>query len=313
MWSYILNRLLYLIPVIIGVSLITFFMVRIIPGDPVDIMLPEHATREDVEMRREILGLNDPLYVQYYNYVSEIVTFEFGRSIRTGRSIKSELLSRWPNTIELTVLALFLAASLGVPIGVISAVKRTTIFDYTSMTAALLGICMPSFFLALLLQYIFGMKLDLLPIFGKSGRIWQIEGLKSLILPAISLGLQSSALLARLTRSSMLDVLNQDYIRTARAKGLKNNKIIYKHALKNALIPVTTMFGMSFGALLGGAFITETIFALPGIGRYTVDAIFRRDIPIVQTIALMMAVIFTLANLLTDISYVMLDPRIRYD
>jgi len=192
-------------------------------------------------------------------------------------------------------------------------VYRSSFLDYSSMMVAILGVCMPSFFIALSLQLVFSMYLGIFPVFGKAGPIWTMAGFKSMVLPSLSLGIQSSALLARLTRSNMLEVLGQDYIRTARAKGLKNRKVITKHAVKNAMIPVITMFGLQFGYLLGGAFITETIFALPGVGRYSINAIFTRDLPIIQSVALMMAVIFTFANLITDLIYALLDPRIKYN
>lgn len=313
MGQYIGRRFLLLIPVLIGVSLVTFMMIHIAPGDPIDMLLPETGTSEDAAILRAKLGLDQPLPVQYWAYIKNAVKFDFGRSLRTGRSVSSELFGRWPNTIELTFYSLFIAVLVGIPIGIFSAIKRSSLMDHTSMVFALLWVCMPSFFIALLLQLLFSMKLGWFPVFGKEAPLWQLAGLKSLTLPAISLGLQSSAILARLTRSTMLEVMRLDYIRTAKAKGLRDSIVIFKHATKNAMIPVLTMLGLQVGGLLGGAFITETIFALPGVGRYSVNAIFTRDFPIIQAVALMMAGVFALCNLLVDLLYAYLDPRIRYD
>lgn len=313
MWQYIGRRLLMLIPVLIGVSIVTFLMVHIAPGDPVDLLLPETGTAEDAAILRAKLGLDKPLHIQYFIYLKNAVQLDFGRSLRTGRSVSEELFLRWPSTIELTIYSLFIAVIVGIPIGILSAVKRGSFLDHSSMIFALLWVCMPSFFIALLLQLVFSMNLKWFPVFGQEAPLWTLEGLRALTLPAISLGLQSSAILARLTRSSLLEILKLDYIRTARAKGLPEKTVIFRHATKNALIPVTTMLGLQFGGLLGGAFITETIFSLPGVGRYSVNAIFTRDFPIIQGVALMMALVFALSNLLVDIMYAYLDPRIRYD
>jgi len=311
--TYIARRALMLFPVLVGVSVATFLMIHIAPGDPVDLMMPDYGTAEDVARIRARLGLDQPLHIQYFRYAANVLRLDFGRSIRTNRLVKNEILSRWPMTIELTVASLLVAVGLGIPLGVLSAVKQNSVLDYTCMVGALIWVCMPSFFFALLLQLIFAMSLKLFPVFGRAGPPWTWEGFLSLVLPAVSLGARSAAILARLSRSSTLEVLRQDYIRTARAKGLAERVVVYKHALKNAVIPVATVVGLQFGGLLGGAFITETIFARPGVGRFAVLAIFNRDIPVIQAIALMMAVIFVMCNLAVDLLYAYLDPRIRYD
>lgn len=313
MKDYIIRRFLMVIPVLFGVSILTFLMIHIAPGDPVDLLLPDHATSEDAALLRARLGLDRPLLIQYGVYMKNALRLDFGRSIRTHRQVRDELFSRWPTTIELTVTSLLIAILTGIPLGILAALNRTKLLDHSSMIFALVWVCMPSFFLALLLQLFFGMRLNWLPVFGKEAPFYTVAGLRSLALPSISLGLQSAAILARLTRSSMLEVLKLDYIRTAQAKGLSQRVIILHHALKNAMIPVITVLGLQIGGLLGGAFITETIFSLPGVGRFAVNAIFSRDFPIIQAVALMMAIIFVLSNLWVDLMYAFLDPRIRYE
>ncbi len=302
-----------LIPVIIGVSILTFLMMHLAPGDPVAVMLPDHATGAEAELIRARLGLDEPLHIQYFTYVRNVISLDFGTSVQTGRRVGAELFARWPTTVDLTIVALSIAILFGIPLGILAALKRASFTDHFSMVFALLGFCLPNFFLALLLQLLFAMHLDWLPVYGRAGPLWTWQGFQSFILPGLSLGLSSAGVLARLTRSNMLEVLQLDYIRTARAKGIWERRIIFKHALKNALIPVTTIIGLQFGFLLGGAFITETVFALPGVGRYAVNAIFARDFPIIQGVTLMMAMVFVLCNLGVDLIYAYLDPRIRYD
>lgn len=313
MRQYVLRRLIMLVPVIIGVSILTFLMVHIAPGDPVAVMLPDHATGEEARLLRARLGLDQPLYVQYFSYVRQVLQLDFGHSVRTGRSVGQELFARWPTTVELTIISLSIALLVGIPLGIIAALKRASFTDHACMVFALLGFCLPNFFLALLLQLLFALQLEWLPIYGRGGPLWTWQGFQYFILPGLSLGLSSAGVLARMTRSNMLEVLQVDYIRTARAKGVLERRIIIKHALKNALIPVTTIVGLQFGFLLGGAFITETVFALPGVGRYAVNAIFARDLPVIQAVALMMAMVFVLCNLGVDLLYAFLDPRIRYE
>jgi len=312
--QYTIRRLVMLIPVLLGVSILTFLMVHVAPGDPVELMLPDYASAEDIARIRSRLGLDDPLYVQYLRYMANVMRLDFGRSIRTNRQVLTELLVRWPYTAQLAVAATALSVILGVPLGVLSAVKQNSWVDYSSMVLAILWVCLPRFFFAVMLQLIFSMHLGWFPVFGEGGAAaWSALSWWYVALPTISLGAQSAAYTARLSRSSSLDVLRQDYIRTARAKGLSERMVLYKHMLKNALIPVTTTLGLRIGGLLGGAFITETIFARPGVGRFAVQAVFQRDIPVIQAVALMMAVVFVFCNLLVDITYAFLNPRIRYN
>ncbi len=312
MLEYMVRRLLMLIPVLIGVSVATFLMVRVAPGDPIDLMLPDYASAEDVARIRAKYGFDKPLFEQYVRYVHRVLRFDFGRSIRTNRPVSQEILSRWPYTAQLALAATGLSLLIGVPLGVISAVRQNSWLDFASMVGAMLWVCMPSFFFAVLLQLVFSMKLGWFPVSGSGSGPWDPSSWHFLVLPTVSLGARSAAYLARLSRSSCLDVLRQDYIRTAWAKGLSERIIYYKHMLKNALIPVVTTVGMQLGGLLGGAFITETIFARTGVGRFAVQAIFQRDIPVIQAVALMMAVIFVSCNLLVDMGYAFLNPKIRY-
>mgnify|MGYP000374325286 CR=1 FL=1 len=306
MVAYIIRRLLLMIPLLLGVTLIVFFSIHLIPGDPVMYMLRGRMpSREVIERMRAELGLNLPLHEQYFRYLSGLLRGDWGTSLRTRAPVLQEILSRYPNTIVLAVAAMFISVVVGVIAGIISAVKRYSLFDYLSMAGALFGVSMPSFWLGLMLILIFAVQLRLLPVSG-------YKSPEAIILPAITLGTGGAGVLARLTRSSMLEVLGQDYVRTARAKGLAERIVIYRHALKNALIPVLTMAGMQFGFLLGGAVIVEMIFAWPGIGRLAVMSIYAHDIPVVQGCTLFFTAIFILTNLAVDILYAYIDPRIRY-
>jgi nickel ABC transporter permease subunit NikB len=309
MKNYILKRLLYLIPVMIGVSIITFALINLAPGDPAELMLRAEGmepTREAVEALREELGLNEPVHVRYGQWLWGILHFDMGESYRTGSPVTEELLDRFPATLELTIAALLFVLLFAVPAGILAALYRHAFIDHLSRTLALLGASLPGFWLGLLLIYFFSVKLGIFPVMGRGG-------LDHLILPAVTLGFTMAATYARLLRASMLDVLGQDFIKVARAKGLHEKCVIGRHALKNAIIPAITMFGMSFGGLLGGSVIIETIFAWPGIGKFAVDSIFNRDYPVIQGYVLFMALIFVVANLLVDISYGLLDPRIRLE
>jgi len=305
-YTYIIRRILATIPVLLGVSLLVFLMLHAIPGDPVRLIVGEYAPQETVDAITHKLGLDKPLYLQFFDFLSRVVRGDLGRSIVTNRNISQEIANRFPLTFKIAVLAVLLQILIGLSLGIIAALNHRKLPDNIAMIGALLGVSTPSFWLALLLMLLFGVKLDLLPISGYYG--W-----KSLIMPALTLGLLTGARIARMTRSSVLEALNQDYVRTARAKGLRERVVIYKHVLKNALIPVVTLVGMSFGSLLGGAIITETVFALPGIAQLAINGINRRDFPMVQAVVLVTAVSFTLCNLLVDIIYSILDPRIRYD
>ena len=303
--GYIQRRLLLLVPVVWGVVTVVFSFIHLVPGDPVLAMVGENAQPADIARLRQQLGLNDPLHVQYFRYLAKLVRGDLGVSLHTGKPVLRTIIQRYPATIELALASLLLALIISIPLGVLSANKRNSPVDHFSMVLALLGISMPNFWLGPLLIILFSIKLNLLPVSGSGG-------LSHLILPAITLGTAMTALLTRMVRASMLEVMGQDYIRTARAKGLPERVVIYKHALKNALIPVVTIVGLQFGTLLTGAIITETIFAWPGLGRLTIQSISRRDYPLVQGCILMISLTYILVNLATDLLYTVLDPRIRY-
>lgn len=305
MYQYILRRLVLTIPVVIGVSIIVFSIIRLLPGDPARALAGVQATPEYVQQVRERYGLDEPIPVQYWNFISSAARGDLGVSTFSRRPVTTELGERFPRTLVLAGLSLFLATVVGVSAGIVSATKRNSIFDNASMLAALVGVAAPVFWLALMLQLLFSVQLRWFPATG-------MGSMRHLVLPAITLGMASAALMARITRSSMLDVLKQDYITTARAKGLAEKVVIYKHALKNALIPVVTVLGLQFGILLGGAVLTETVFAWPGVGRLLVDAILRRDYPVVQGTVMMLAFLFVIINLVVDIIYAFIDPRIHY-
>lgn len=304
MLRYALQRIFLVIPVLFGVSIVAFMISHLVPGDPVRVMLGTNATQEDYDRLREQLGLNDPLYQQYWRYVSHAVQGDFGRSIRSDQPVLSEIWSRFPSTLELTVCAVVSAAIVGMGLGTLAAVSKRGSVDAGIMTFALVGISVPSFWSGILMILLFGLKLGWLPIAG--------SGWKSLIMPTITLAAPAAAVLARMTRSSMLEVLGQDFVRTARAKGLRDRMVVIRHVLRNALVPVITIVGIQFGALLGGAVIVESVFSRPGLGRYTVTAIEQRDFPQIQGIVLFAAAIYVFVNLAVDLTYAVIDPRIRY-
>lgn len=310
MLKFISKRLLLIIVVILGVTVLTFSLMHFAPGDPAEsVAIARYGTdltEEDIEWVRGQEGLDDPIYVQYGKWLNHILHGDFGRSLINGESVAGEVLGRLPATLELVFASMLVSLLIAIPIGIISAAKRNSVVDNVSMVGALLGVSMPNFWLALLLILLFSLYLGWFPVFGRGG-------LDHLILPAVTLGTGMAAITTRLTRSSMLEVLQQNYIRTARAKGLRERAVIGKHALKNALIPVVTIVGLQFVFLLEGTVIVETIFAWPGIGRLLVDSIFARDFAIIQGCALVIAVMVVLANLLVDVSYAYLDPRIRYE
>lgn len=304
MHKYILRRLLLLIPVILGVTFIVFSIMYLTPGDPAQIILGESAPPEKVEQLREEMGLNDPFIVQYFRFVKNGLKGDFGRSYSTRRPVFSEIFARFPATLKLTIAGVLVAVIIGIPVGIISATRQYSLFDNISMIGALLGVSMPNFWFGLMLVLVFSVMLGWLPSGGDNG-------LSSLILPAITLGTSSAALITRMTRSSMLEVIRQDYIRTARAKGVLEKKVINKHALKNALIPIITVVGLQFGYLLGGAVLTETVFSWPGVGRLLVDAIRQKDTPMVLASVVFVSVTFSFVNLMVDILYAYVDPRIK--
>jgi len=318
--------------VLIGVSIIVFAMVRAIPGDPAQIMLGQTATPSQVAEVRDQLGLNEPLPVQYLLFVKDAVRGDLGTSLVTGRPVTAELLERLPATFELTAFAMLIAILVGVPVGVISAVKQYSLLDKVASVLALTGISLPIFWLAMILIVIFGVNLQLLPFPGRLGPTTAItsitglvlvdslltlnfagfwDGLLHLIMPAIALGTIPMAVIMRMTRSSMLEVMGEDYVRTARAKGVAPWRVVTKHALRNAMLPTVTVIGLLAGLLMGGSILTETIFSWPGVGQITLESISRRDYAMIQGVVLYGAVLFVLINLLVDILYAVLDPRVR--
>jgi len=293
-----------MLPVLLGVTFIVFTLTYFTDGDPARIRLGLQASQEDVEAFREQLGLNDPFLEQFVRYVGNVVQLDIGVSFASDRPVFDEIISRFPTTMQLAAMSVLIAILLGVPLGILSATKQYTIFDTSANFVGLMGISIPNFWLSMMLVLFFGVTLRWLPTSGFDTPLhW--------ILPSFSIGLSSTAIIMRMTRSSMLEVLRQDYIRTARAKGQKESKVIIKHALKNALIPVITVVGIEVGVLLGGAILTENIFSINGIGRYMVDSIQTRDYPVIQGGVLLIAALFTFVNLFVDIIYAYVDPRIK--
>ncbi len=333
MLKYVFKRILWVIPVMIGVSLIVFLLMRVFSPDPAPIVLGQHATQEAVDAWREAKGLDAPVYVQYWEYIKGAVQGDLGVSYYSSTPVAKEIGARFPATIELAVAAIIFASVVGILLGVLAAVKKNSVFDAASMLVALVGISIPIFWLGIMMIMLFSGYLHLLPTGGRINVLLQPtdvtgfylidsllagdgaafkDALIHLLLPALTLGMYSMAIITRMTRSTMLDTLGQDYIRTGRAKGISEYKVIGKHALRNSMIPVTTVIGLQFGALLGGALLTESVFAWPGIGKFTVDSIMKSDFPMVQGIVLLIAVIFVLVNLAADLMYAYLDPRIKY-
>ncbi|HWI50830.1 MAG TPA: ABC transporter permease [Symbiobacteriaceae bacterium] len=304
MLAYIIRRLLAGIPVLIGVSLITFILMNVVPGDPVTAAFEKRTTAEDIARIRKEMGLDRPLAVQYVEFVGKAMIGDLGSSFRSRRSVSESIAGALPMTARVACSAMAVALAIGVPFGVAAALRKNSWVDYTATVTTLSFISAPVFWVAIIAQLIFGLQLDWLPISGYEGPIY-------LILPATVLGTRYAASIARYTRASMLEVLNQDYVRTARSKGLAERLVIWKHAVKNAMVPMLTVIGLEFGGLLTGSILTESVFGLPGVGRLTIQAIQYRDFPMIEGTVLFTAVIFVLANLLVDISYSLVDPRIR--
>lgn len=304
MYRVMIERLISLIPIVLGVTIVVFSIMHFAPGCPAQLMLGDLAPRSAVVELRERWGLDDPIPIQYFRWLSRIIRGDFGRSIGTGQSVLEMVWQRVPATLELTIAALIISLLMAIPVGIISATKQYSIFDHVGMVGALFGVSMPIFWQGLMGILIFSFFLGWFPIAGRGG-------LEHLILPALTIGTSQAALLARLTRSSMLEVIRQDYIRTARSKGLIERIVIVKHALKNAAIPIITIIALRLPILFGGAVITETVFAWPGMGRLIVLSIFTRDFPVVQGAVLIITIFVVLSNLLADILYGYLDPRIR--
>ena len=306
MLTWILRRILAVVPVLFGVTLAVFSMLFLVPGDPVKMMLAEFVTNPDqVAQMRAQLHLDEPIFQQYGRFVGGALRGDLGTSIRSRRPVTTEIGENLASTAQLALAAMLVAIGLGVPLGLLAALSRNSWLDVASMGGALLGVSMPSFWLGLLLIFVFSLQLAWFPATGGGD-------LRHLVLPAVTLGMIAAAIIARLTRSSMLEVLGQDYVRTARAKGLGGFSVVVRHALKNALIPIITIFGLQFGNLLAGAVIVETVFSRPGLGRLIVGGILNKDFPLVQGVVLFVATVYVLINVLVDVAYAYADPRIRF-
>jgi peptide/nickel transport system permease protein len=329
---FVIRRLLLLVPILIGLSILVFLWIRALPGGPAQSLLGERATEATVREIESQYGLDDPIHIQYFRYVENVVRGDFGTSIRSRRPVSEELSERFPATIELALAAMLFSVMFGIPLGFIAAKRHGTLIDHGSLLASLLGVSIPIFFLAILLKYIFAIRLGLLPTVGRQDVLINIDhptnfylldaiiagnpeafwdAVEHLILPAIALGTVPLAIIARITRASVLDVQNEDYVRTARAKGLPPRTVDRRHVLRNALLPISTIIGLQVGLLLSGAVLTETVFAWPGMGTWLVEAIENRNYPVLQGGILFLAVVFVVVNLLVDLSYALINPRIR--
>lgn len=311
MGAFLVRRFLQLIFVLFSVSVIVFLSVHLVPGDPARVIAGQEATAEDIEAIREALGLNQSLPAQYIDYMRNLFQGNLGFSYQTNQSVESAIALRMPNTIKLAVASLIVSLVLGLPLGIIAAIKRKTIWDTLCSSAALIGISIPNFWLGAMLIMGLAVAVPIFPVAGFSYPWWTREGLVELVLPAITLGTATAAMVARMTRSSMLEVLEADYIRTVRAKGMAEKRVVWVHSLRNALIPIITVVGLNFGGLLGGALVTEQVFAINGIGQLVVSALNNRDFPMIQGVVLLIAFIFVLVNFLVDILYAIVDPRIN--
>ncbi|TMB63419.1 MAG: ABC transporter permease [Chloroflexi bacterium] len=333
MRGYVLRRIAYVVPVLLGVVTVVFLALRLIPGDPAVALAGEKASAAQIEQMREALGLNRPLPVQYVDFVAHLVRGDLGRSIRTGGDIRQELVENFAPTIELSIAALVIALAVGLPAGVLAALRRRTLIEYVTMIGSLVGISMPVFWIGLMLIYWLGARAEWFPLSGTVSagleipartHFYTVDGLLTgnvavfadvvwhLVLPAITLSTITMAIVSRMARSSMLEVLGSEYLVTARAKGLRDRAVVLGHALKNALIPVVTVVGLQLGALLSGAVLTETVFGRVGVGRYVLNAITARDYPVVQATVIVVAIFVALISIIVDLVYAMLDPRIRY-
>jgi peptide/nickel transport system permease protein len=332
MLAYIIRRILIMIPTLLGVSIIVFLMLHLTPGDPAELLMGERASEEALKEIRQHLGLNKPVYVQYGMFLKQLMKGDLGETIWTRQKVWIEVKQRFPATIELSIVALFISIVLGMILGIVSATKQYSIFDYISMLGALVGVSMPIFWLGLVFMLIFSLNLGWLPMSGRLSIGVDLETITNfyvldavltgnwaafkdalwhIIMPAFTLSTIPTAIIARMTRSSMLEVLRQDYIKTAKAKGLSQFKVVFKHALRNALIPVVTTIGLQFGVLLCGAILTETIFAWPGVGKWIYDAVMQRDYMVIRSGTLFLAAIFIVINLCVDVLYAVINPRIK--
>lgn len=320
MRQFIVRRIVFTVPVVFSVVFLVFIALHIAPGDPIDLLLPPDSPwasdsgRAEYEAQlRARLGLDLPIHVQFFRYVQNLAQFDFGESLYSRQPIINEILPRYGATLELTFFAMTISIALGITVGVLSAVYANTWFDSIITSVALAGVSIPSFWLGLMLMLVFALQLGWLPPSGRPASAFTPEGFRYVILPALTLGVSSAGFLVRITRSQMLEVLGEDYVRTARAKGLRRASVVLRHALRSALIPIVTVLGIQFGGLLAGAVVAETVFAYPGIGRYLIQSVSNRDFPAVQTGALFVSLTFVLVNLLVDVIYAFLDPRIRYN
>ncbi len=327
MTGYVLRRIVALAFTLFGVSVIVFLLVHLSPGDPIRIMLGEQARPEDVQRLNDIYGFDQPLAVQYVKWLGSALRGDLGESIRSGVPVVELVGQRLPATIELAVVSLLLAVGIGIPLGVLAAVTRNSPIDLASMIVALVGVAAPNFWVGLILLTNVAANVDWIPVFGRGPGVMEALGVlvtqldarplwdaaRHLLLPAIAIGTSIMAIITRMTRSALLEVLGLDYVRTARAKGVRPYRVVFRHALRNAILPVVTVIGVQFGFLLGGAIVTEVVFAWPGIGRLIVDGISQRDFPVVQGSILLLGVVFVLVNLVVDLSYSFINPRIRYD
>jgi ABC-type dipeptide/oligopeptide/nickel transport system permease component len=304
MVAFLIRRLFHTVFVMLAVCLVVFVLIRL-SGDPASLYLPEDATPAEIEAFREKMGWNRPIHIQYVDFMERVLHGDFGTSLRHNEPALELVLERLPATLELTVVALTFALAIAVPVGVLSAIRQDSVFDAVARIVALLGLCLPNFWFGLMLIIVFAVELDVLPAFGR-------QSLANLILPGLTLGFSAAATIMRLVRSNVLEVLRMDYVRTARAKGLVERLVLVRHVLKNAAIPTVTIIGLRLGYLLSGAVVTETVFAYPGMGRLAVQAIANRDFAVVQAFVIVAALVFAVANLLVDVLYTFLDPRIRY-
>ncbi len=311
MRTYLIRRCLMIIPTLIGIATVVFIIVRLAPGNPAEMLLGDYATPEALAMLKDKMGLDRPIFYQYGVYLQQLAQGDFGRSFATNREVLPEIIRHLPYTLELSLAAVLISIVVGLPAGILSAIKRDTLFDRVSMVAALFLAAMPLFWLGILLMLFFSIRLGWFPLIG-AGDPTTLNAVKYLVLPSIALAGTPIALVARITRSSVLEIVEQDFVRVARAKGLRENRVILKHVLKNAMIPVTTVIGLNIGQLLGGGVVIEMVFARPGLGKLLIDSIHARDYLQVQGTVIVTAALFVVINLLVDLSYSLFDPRVRY-
>ncbi len=304
--NYIIKRILIAIPVLVGVMLIIFLLLNVVPGDPITLMMREHIKPDLIERMREQMGLDDPVMVRFITYLTKALQGDFGISYKLNRNVTDLIVNAFPHTLRLSIFAAIIAWIIGIPAGILSAIKQNTFIDRFFMSFSLMGVSMPVFWAALMLQYVFAFKLRLLPVSG-------YETWKHLLMPAIVLGWSSAGTIARLTRSSLLEIMKNDFVRTARAKGLRETSVVVGHALKNAMLPVVTMMAIQVASLLSGAVITESVFGIPGIGRLAVNSIQNRDMPLLQGTVVFTTILIIAGNLIADILYSVIDPRIRVE